>query len=277
MKRSLYTAVSIASLLVVWWIFSLSLEIVRDIEIIPTPWQALVEISRNADEISRHLSASAIRLVTSMVIAFLAAVPLGLMVGHERRFDRLATPLIYITYPVPQVVFLPVLFIVFGLGDAVRITVISLALFFQVLISARGAAKGITQEDLASVLSAGASRFQVYRHVILPASLPAILTSMRVSIGLGMALLFLSETAPLRTLWGLGSFIAEHLAFRRDIAFAGVMTMAFLGLVLYILLDVIERIVCRWRYVKQRDRPQWPLRFKRVKIKEWISKKFSSS
>ncbi|HBR09824.1 ABC transporter permease subunit [Candidatus Bipolaricaulota bacterium] len=277
MKRSLYTVVSIAGLLFAWWIFSLILEVVRGVAIIPNPWQALVEVARNADEISRHLSASAIRLVTSMVIAFLAAVPLGLIIGHERRFDRLATPLIYITYPIPQVVFLPVLFIIFGLGDAVRITVISLALFFQILISARGAAKGITREDLVSALSAGAGRFQVYRHVVLPASLPAILTSMRVSIGLGMALLFLSETAPLRTLRGLGSFIAEHLAFRRDIAFAGVVAMAFLGLILYILLDVIERIVCRWRYVKRRDRSQWPSRLKPAKIKEWISKKFSSS
>lgn len=277
MKRSLYTVLSIAGLLLAWWIFSLILEIVRGVVIIPNPWQALAEVGRNVNEISRHLYASAIRLVTGMVIAFLTAVPLGLIIGYERQFDRLVTPLIYITYPIPQVVFLPVLFIIFGLGDAVRITVISLALFFQVLISARGAAKGVTQEDLASVLSAGANRFQVYWHLILPVSLPAILTSMRVSIGLGMALLFLSETAPLRTLHGLGSFIAAHLAFRRDIAFAGVVTMAFLGLMLYILLDVIERVVCRWRYVKRRDRPQWPSRLKMAKIREWISKKFSSS
>ncbi|MCI2426633.1 ABC transporter permease subunit, partial [Candidatus Acetothermia bacterium] len=276
MKRSLYTVLSIAGLLLAWWIFSLILEIVRGVVIIPNPWQALAEVGRNVNEISRHLYASAIRLVTGMVIAFLTAVPLGLIIGYERQFDRLVTPLIYITYPIPQVVFLPVLFIIFGLGDAVRITVISLALFFQVLISARGAAKGVTQEDLASVLSAGANRFQVYWHLILPVSLPAILTSMRVSIGLGMALLFLSETAPLRTLHGLGSFIAAHLAFRRDIAFAGVVTMAFLGLMLYILLDVIERVVCRWRYVKRRDRPQWPSRLKMAKIREWISKKFSS-
>jgi len=276
MKRTLYTVMSIACLLLLWWIFSLILEIVRGVEIIPDPWEALIEIPRNSIALLRHLSASAIRLITSMVIAFLVAVPLGLMIGHERRFDRLATPLIYITYPIPQVVFLPVLFIIFGLGDAIRIAVISMALFFQILISARGAAKGVTQEDLASVRSAGANRVQVYRHVILPASLPAILTSMRVSIGLGMALLFLSETAPLRTLQGLGSFIAGHLAFRRDIAFAGVVTMAFLGLVLYILLDVIERVICRWRYVKQRDRIQWPSLFKIAKLKQWISKKFLS-
>lgn len=272
MKRSLYTIASIAILFLAWWGASLTLEFARGRPIIPDPWQALVEVGRHGEELGRHFIASAARLGISLVIATLVAVPFGLMVGHERRLDRLITPMIYITYPIPQVVLLPILFIIFGLGDSVRVALISLALFFQILISARGAAKGISEEHLASVLSAGANRFQIYRHVILPASLPAILTSMRVSIGLGMALLYLSETAPMRTTTGLGSFIAKHF-FSLDIAFAGVITMAFLGLVLYILLDIVERTVCRWQYVQRRDRPRWPSRLYPNKIREQFLRK----
>ncbi len=272
MKRSLYTVASIAILFSIWWGTSLTLEMVRGRQIIPDPWQALIEVGRHGGELSGHFIVSAARLVISMAIAMLVAVPLGLMVGHQRRLDRLITPMIYITYPIPQVVLLPVLFIIFGLGDSVRVALISLALFFQILISARGAAKGISEEHLASVLSAGATQFQVYRHVILPASLPAILTSARVSIGLGMALLYLSETRPMRTTSGLGSFIDGHF-FRLDIAFAGVITMALLGLLLYILLDMVERIVCRWQYVKRRDRPRWPSRLYPNKLRERFSRK----
>jgi len=72
-----------------------------------------------------------------------------------------------------------------------------------------------------------------------------------VSIGLGIAFLYIAETrAALGT--GLGSFINKHMLFSRDRAFAGIVAMAFLGLLLYMAVDVIERIICRWKYVKRR-------------------------
>ena len=81
----------------------------------------------------------------------------------------------------------------FGIGNPVKVAIVAIALFFQLLVSARGAAKQIDAEHITSVLSAGASRFQVYRHVVIPETLPSILTSLRVSVGLGMAFLYIAE------------------------------------------------------------------------------------
>jgi ABC-type nitrate/sulfonate/bicarbonate transport system permease component len=218
--------------------------------ILPGPFDTLSQVIKNAQELQRHFFASAWRLLLAILIALATAVPIGLVVGRERILDRFFSPVIYIAYAIPQVALILFFFVVFGTGSATMVAMVALALFFQVLVSARGAAKNVAVEHLTSVLSAGATRWQVYRHVILPASLPSILTSVRVSIGLGIAFLYIAETnAALGN--GLGAYIKRYMLFQRDRAFAGIVAMALLGLFLYILIDVIERVACRWKYTSR--------------------------
>jgi ABC-type nitrate/sulfonate/bicarbonate transport system permease component len=243
-------AVAIAILLLVWWGASEIVEVVKGRAFLPNPIKAIAEMRRLGPTLFRNFWVSAWRLVTAMLIAFSLGYPLGLLIGHERRLDQLISPMIYIIYPIPQVAFILILFLLFGLGNPVKVAIVASALFFQILVSARGAAKQVELEHITSVLAAGASRWQVYRHVVLPATLPSILTSLRVSVGLGMAFLYIAETTgafdPRRG--GLGSFIDSNI-YSGAQAFAGIMAMALLGLSLYILIELIERIVCRWKHV----------------------------
>ena len=245
-------AVAIAILLLIWWGASEIVEYVKGRAFLPNPIKAIAEMKRLGPTLFRNFWVSAWRLVTAMLIAFSLGYPLGLLIGHERRLDQLISPMIYIIYPIPQVAFILILFLLFGLGNPVKVAIVASALFFQILVSARGAAKQIELEHITSVLAAGASRWQVYWHVILPATLPSILTSLRVSVGLGMAFLYIAETTgafdPRRG--GLGSFIDSNI-YSGAQAFAGIMAMALLGLSLYILIELIERIVCRWKHVSR--------------------------
>ena len=251
MKRVLTYVISIMALLLAWELASLAVNGINHAIILPGPFNALSQVVKNAAELQRNFAASAWRLILAILISLVTATPLGLLIGREPTLDRYFSPIIYITYPIPQVALILFLFVVFGTGSATKVTMVALALFFQILVSARGAAKNIDEEHITSVLSAGASRWQVYWHVVLPATLPEILTSVRVSIGLGIAFLYIAETrAALGT--GLGSYINKHMLFSRDRAFAGIIAMAILGLLLYIAVDVIERVVCRWKYVKRR-------------------------
>ena len=251
MKRVLTYVISIAALLFIWEMASIAVNLINHAAILPGPFDALSQVVKNAAELQRNFAASAWRLILAILISLATAMPLGLMIGREPTLDRYFSPIIYITYPIPQVALILFLFVVFGTGSATKVTMVALALFFQILVSARGAAKNIDEEYVISVLSAGASRWQVYWHVVLPATLPQILTSVRVSIGLGIAFLYIAETQAAQGI-GLGSFINKYMLFRRDRAFAGIVAMAVLGLLLYITVDVIERIVCRWKYVKRR-------------------------
>lgn len=246
--------VSIVVLLLIWWGVSAIVEYVKDRAFLPNPVRAIYEMWRMGPMLFQNFWVSAWRLVLAISIAFTLGYPLGLLIGHERRLDQLVSPMIFIIYPIPQVAFILPLFLIFGLGNPVKVAIVASALFFQLLVSARGAAKLIEFEHITSVRSAGASWWQIYRHVVLPATLPSILTSLRVSVGLGMAFLYIAETTgsfdPHRG--GLGSFIDSNI-FSGAQAFAGIMAMALLGFGLYVVIDIVERVVCRWKYVGRKS------------------------
>ncbi len=226
-------------------------EAVKGRAFLPNPVVAISEVIRLGPMLLTNFWISALRLIAAILIAFLAGYPLGLLIGHERKLDQLISPMIYLLYPIPQVAFILLLFLVFGIGNPVKVAIVALALFFQLLVSARGAAKEIDPEHVTSVLSAGGSRWQIYWHVILPATLPAILTSLRVSVGLGMAFLYIAEISGTVNVYrgGLGSFIKSNMLYSPAPAFAGILAMAVLGLILYWIIEILERVVCRWKYV----------------------------
>lgn len=253
MKQIVTYATSLVILLVLWQAASLVVNAIYPSTPLPGPYQAFSQVVKNFQELQRHFLASAARLLVAMLISLALAVPLGLLIGHERTLDRFVSPMIYITYPIPQVAFILFLFLLFGTGNATKVAIVALVLFFQILVSAQGAARNLSPEHMTSVRSAGATRWQVYRHVVFPAALPSILTSVRVSIGMGMAFLYIAETTA-RLGTGLGMYIKSRMLVSRDSAFAGIVAMAILGLFLYVAIDVVEHILCRWKYTGSRSR-----------------------
>ena len=119
----------------------------------------------------------------SILIAIAAAVPVGLALGLSPSVDRLAAPVIYLLYPIPKIVFLPVILPLLGIGNLSKVFIIAQILFFQMLVVVRDEAANLRPELIASVRSLGAGRRAIFRYVYLPACLPAVLTSLRVSIG----------------------------------------------------------------------------------------------
>lgn len=216
--------------------------------ILPTPAQVLQAMIGYAGELSRHLAVSALRVIVSIVIAVALAVPAGLAMGQMPRLNRIFAPLVYLVYPIPKIVFFPILLLIFGAGDASKILIIVIILFFQILVPVRDDAAGLRPELLNSVKSLGAGRRALFRFVYLPASLPAVLTALRLSIGTAIAVLYLAETTA--TLHGLGYFIYYTASTLFDYAatYAGAVVMGLLGLGLYFVIDGLERRICRWKF-----------------------------
>lgn len=186
------------------------------------------------------------RVIAAMAIGTVLAVPLGLAVGRSPRADAVFAPLIFLMYPIPKVVFLPVLLVLLGLGDAPKITLIALIIFFQIIVTTRDAARSVPAGAVLSVRSLGASRLDVARHVVFPAALPEIFTALRIGTGTAVAVLFLAES--LAGSSGVGWFIVDAWG-RIDYPamFAGIIAMALLGVVLYEGLDAAESWATRWR------------------------------
>lgn len=252
MKRLLGYLTSMGVLLLLWWLASVAFPLIFDNplaqKVLPAPFEVLTTLGSEWPKMGNHFVASGLRVLWGLLLSLTFAVPAGLVIGFERKLNQAMSPLIYLTYPVPKVVFLPILFVLFNLEDGSRIALITLVLSFQILLSARDAAQSIAPRHVLSVRSAGASRWQLYAHVVFPASLPAILTAARVSIGLAFATLYLAETF-VRPRYGLGKYILENFQLNGYAKVtSGILVMGMLGFLFYILLDVLERLLCRWKF-----------------------------
>ncbi len=196
----------------------------------------------------KHFGVSLYRTVAATLLALVAGVPLGLYLG--RSGGPIGTVLLFLSHPVPKVVFLPVILVTLGIGDASKIFLIWLVIFFQILVTVRDAAAGVSPGLIRSVQSLGGGEVAIYRHVIFPAALPAIFTALRLSTGTAVAVLFFAETYA--TQLGVGALVWDAWSARMfDLMFAGVISMALMGFGFYVLLDWAERLACPWVEVRR--------------------------
>lgn len=215
--------------------------------ILPTPNLVIhALLSEIRDELGLHLVASFYRVISSIFLAIILAGPAGLVLGQYPRLNQLFAPVIYLIYPIPKVVLVPVVLLLLGVGDLPKITLITLILFFQVLVLVRDAASNIRPELILSVRSLGAGRRALLRYVYLPASVPAILTSIRQSIGTAVAVLYIAEL--FATQYGLGYYIYYQgsTLFDYPKMYAGIIAMALLGFCMYFCVDAVEHRICHW-------------------------------
>jgi NitT/TauT family transport system permease protein len=237
-------ALGVVAALIIWEL--LALLIARPV--FPPPTQVLVVfVEQITGDLGWHLLVSSGRVIAAIVLSVLTAVPAGLGLGQIRALNRLFSPLIYIAHPIPKIVFLPVILVLFGSGDGSKVFLIALILFFQILVVVRDEAADLRPELILSVRSIGAGRRALFRYVYLPASLPAVLTALRVSVGTAIAVLFIAETYA--TSSGLGYYIIVESwgALRYAQMYAGVLAMSLLGLALYFAVDGLDRRLCPWR------------------------------
>jgi NitT/TauT family transport system permease protein len=166
--------------------------------------------------------------------------------GRKQLFDRILSPVTYILYPIPKTALLPVLLLLFGIGNLSKILLLLLVLFFQVLLNLRDGATRINEEYLLSVRSLGATQFQRFRFVIFPAVLPRLLTSLRTGSGTALSVLFFAET--FFTEYGLGFYIMDSwVRVSYTEMFSGILCISLLGLALFLGIDAIEHRFCAWK------------------------------
>lgn len=246
MRKYFQYILTLAGLFVVWQIVSMIIGSYA----LPGPVTVLQKLADDARSFQywRHIGTSVYRITAALAIAFVMAVPLGLFLGMSPRTDRLAKPLIYLSYPIPKIVLLPIVLLIFGLGDMGKIVMLAMILFFQLLITTRDAARGVSREARYSLFSLGGTKRHLFRHVVWPSCLPAVFTSLRIATGTVVAVLFFVES--ISTRYGMGFYILDAWG-RADIPqiFAGMISLAALGVILYESFDIMERIFCRWNRI----------------------------
>ena len=214
--------------------------------VIPSPEQVLLRlVQKFPDTIAVHAGYSLMRIVLGLFAAVVVGYPIGVLMGYFPRVNRLLAPLLYLTYPVPKIALLPVVMLLFGVGEMSKLLLVFLIIVFQVVVAVRDAVAVVPAETYAPLRVLGASFAQIVRHIIVPASLPKFITAVRVAMATAISVLFFTET--FGTQYGIGYYIMDAwLRVNYLDMYAGIVVLSAMGLLLFILLDWTERRLCAW-------------------------------
>ena len=198
-----------------------------------------------------HIKSSALRVVSAMALAFVTAFPLGILLGCRKRIDRYLSPMVFLTYPLPKIVLLPVFLTLFGLGDMPKILLIALTCGYQILVVTRDGIRRLDARYFEAFRTLGGTPAQLVRHVLVPAALPSAMTALKVSSGTAVAVLFMAES--FATQKGLGFLIMDAWGRGDQLEmFCGILSMSLLGLAVYESCHIAEKIFCRWKKLEIR-------------------------
>ena len=229
--------------LLVWAVFAL----VWGAPTVPAPWNVIVNLA----DVFRHgmlgnIVASGWRILISSLLALILGVPLGIAVGYKQSVSQILSPFIYFSYPVPKLALLPVLMLLFGLGETSKVLMIFMIIFFPVVMDVTAAVRGMDREIFDVMRSFGLSGGAICRRVILPGLWPTILNSLKVTTGIALSGLFFAENYG--TTQGMGYFIMNSWQ-KMDYLdlYTGVLILALLGFALFCIFDAIERKITSWK------------------------------
>jgi NitT/TauT family transport system permease protein len=184
--------------------------------------------------------ASFLRIVIGFLLACALGIPLGIAIGSFRAVQAFFEPIIAAIRYMPASAFIPLLIIWFGLGESEKVAVIWFGVFFPLCLMVADVSANIPKELVNIAYTLGASRWQVFRRVLLPASWPGVIDTMRIGLGWAWTYLIVAELVAAST--GIGHVILQSSRFLdTDKIVAGILTIGALGL----LSDAFFRLLYR--------------------------------
>jgi ABC-type nitrate/sulfonate/bicarbonate transport system permease component len=219
-----------------------------DLRFFPAPSAVLAESWRllRTGELIAHLGASLSRVAVGFVAGAIPAVVVGLAMGLNRYVRAALQPMIDATYPIPKIAILPLVLLIFGLGESGKYAILAIGVFFQVVITTAAGVAAIDRVyfDVARTFNVG--RIALARTVVLPGAMPVIFAGMRLGLGTALLLVIAAEMVAAKS--GLGFLIWQSWQiFAVEEMYVGLMTISLTGLVVFQGLSAIERRVLRWR------------------------------
>jgi ABC-type nitrate/sulfonate/bicarbonate transport system permease component len=203
-------------------------------------WELLL-----SGELLTELGSSLYRMAMGYVIAAILGIALGLLMGYYRLFYGLFEPLVELLRPIPTPAYIPIAILFLGLDTEMKVFLIGIATFFPVLLNTVAGVRQVERVQIDTGRTFGLGSRQIVRQIVLPSALPNIFTGLRVSLGIGLIMVVISEMVAANS--GIGYFILQaQRSFRVPEMYAGIFTLAVVGYLLNLLFVSIERRVVHW-------------------------------
>lgn len=228
---------------VIWYIGYLTVQTT----VIPNPLTVYMNFGKVfEDDILIHILYSLNRIGQGLLLSLLIGIPVGILMAYSHGANRILYPLIYFSYPIPKTALLPIAMLLWGMRDGSKVAIIFLIIVFQVIVAVRDSVQNIDPSLYLVTVSAGATKGQIVRHVTLPAIMPELLTSLRVSLGTAVSVLFFVEGYGTR--YGMGYYIVDAWS-RIDYIgmYSGIIVISIVGFLLFAAVDFLSGRLCAWR------------------------------
>jgi NitT/TauT family transport system permease protein len=246
-EHRLVRALALLGLLAVWEAFARMGWV--PVLFLPSPVGVLQELAEmvRSGQMSLHVAASLQRLVLGFALGAAAGIAVGVTVGFFSLAEAVGQPLIAATFPIPKIALLPLLILWLGIGEASKVSVIALGVFFPMAINTHA---GVRQADpllIRAAVSFGAGRWSVIRKVVIPSALPMVFAGLR--LGAGTALLLLVAAEMIGAESGIGFLVlqAGNLMETTKLM-VGIVVLSVLGVLSHWSLGWLERVVVPWRH-----------------------------
>ena len=233
---------------VLWWLAA----VIFQNNALPNPIDVYNTLPKTiASGMGEHVWASLRRVIIGTTIALIFGILGGLLTALSKKANQVLEPLLYLSYPVPKLALLPVIMIIFGIGETTKIVMIILIIVFQLMISIRDAIRRIPKENYYVLSSLGARNAHYIHHVIIPGTLPDVFSALRVTVGIAISVLFVTET--FGTDKGLGFFIVDAwMRLEYLTMYAGLVAISIIGFILFLIIDVADSVFCKWNKLQSR-------------------------
>jgi NitT/TauT family transport system permease protein len=196
-------------------------------------------------ELIYHTLISAQRILLGFLAGAVPGVVLGLSMGLFPPIRASFMPMVAATFPIPKLAIMPLILIIFGLGEASKIFTIAIGVFYLVLINTMAGVLNIDDIYLDVARNFGATPVQFYSTVAFPGALPMIFAGFKLGMGTALLLIVAAELSAAKA--GVGWMVwRAYDMFDIEKMFVALITMAFLGYIFSYLLDVAEKIVIPW-------------------------------
>ncbi len=245
-KKILGTA-GVSVFLVVWELVGNTFQLINPM-FMSAPsliWNAAVQLF-SSGEIYNDLYVSGIEFFWGYLLSVVFAIPFGIMVGWYRRMSYIFDPFINAMNATPRVALLPLVIIWLGIGILSKVGIIFLGAVFPILINTRDGVKTTPITLLNAARSFGANEWMVFKTVVLPSTIPFILTGLRLGVGRALVSVMVGELYAATA--GIGFMITVAGAtFQTDKVFVGVLIFALSGMISMEALTKLERRFDKWR------------------------------
>jgi ABC-type nitrate/sulfonate/bicarbonate transport system permease component len=209
---------------------------------LPAPSAVAVQLMRMAvtGELFDHAGISIFRALSGFAIGALCGCIVGLLAAALRPVNDFYEPIISLTYPIPKVAALPIIFAWFGLGEMSKVVIVTISVFFPLYVSMLAGAQSTSRVSIWAARNMGASPAQIIFKVLLPSALPQLFNGLRVGLALSFVVMFVAEmVASQKGLGYLVVFAENNL--RVDMMFVALITIGVIGFTTDRLLLILRR------------------------------------